>query len=255
MILRAICMPSTNAPKLKGNDPNLSNNFMKQFIFIQSQKSWVVEHLKITDISHIFFNILLVYSHFLFILRLVHDMSKLAQPILMVVISSSIITICVALLIIRIAIVEYLRVVSFIHIIPIVFFLCFIEFKTVDSSDLLLLVVPAFELIVSFSLVFVCCELAGRMSRRFDEISSHINQFKWYLFPNKIKQNLPFVMMNAQKPVYFEYFGTIPCDRQTFQSVSQLCDSDNIYMFYKCDIAKKSALFIRKLYVSKISGG
>ena len=79
--------------------------------------------------------------------------------------------------------------------------------------------VPVFELFVSFNLVFICCELAGRLSDEFVEICSEIERIKWYSLPLKMQQILPFVLIHAQEPVDFECFGSMPCDRETFKRV------------------------------------
>lgn len=80
--------------------------------------------------------------------------------------------------------------------------------------------VPIFEILFSFITLFFTCELAGRLSDEFDKIRLEIEQIDWYLLPLKMQQILPFIMINAQKPVYFECFGSIPCDRETFKRVS-----------------------------------
>lgn len=81
---------------------------------------------------------------------------------------------------------------------------------------------PVFQLFASFGLVFIYCELCGRISTNFDEIKWQISQLNWYLFPMNMHRILPIVMINAQQPVYMECFGSIPSDRSTFQRVSKL---------------------------------
>lgn len=83
----------------------------------------------------------------------------------------------------------------------------------------MILIVPAFELISAFSLVFLICEFAGRLAYQFDNINNIINQFKWYLFPLKIRKILPTILINSQQPVYLECIGSIPCDRETLKKV------------------------------------
>lgn len=69
-------------------------------------------------------------------------------------------------------------------------------------------------------LVFISCEFAERLGMRFDEINDEINNFNWYLFPHGILQKaLPTIMINAQKKVYFECFGSITCNRENFKKV------------------------------------
>lgn len=89
-------------------------------------------------------------------------------------------------------------------------------------------VVPFFELFWSFGLVFIACELAGRMSYEFDDTNATIGQFKWYLFPLKIQQLLPTTILNAQQEVGIECFGSAMCNRETFKMVNQsMCKSPN----------------------------
>lgn len=68
------------------------------------------------------------------------------------------------------------------------------------------------------------CELAGRLSIGFDELSDFIvNQFNWYSFPSEVQQNLPMVMLNAQQTIGFKCFGSHLCNRDTFKKVRMLC--------------------------------
>lgn len=73
------------------------------------------------------------------------------------------------------------------------------------------------ELFWAFSLVFICCELAGRIGNQFDDIDYLINQFNWYIFPYGIQKFLPFVILNTQQEVGFECFGSVMCNRETFK--------------------------------------
>lgn len=84
-------------------------------------------------------------------------------------------------------------------------------------------VIPLFLLIlcgtVALLLVFIICELGQRITDAFEEIGFTIQQSDWYLFPIKIKQMLPMIIANAQKPATIECFGSITCARDTFESV------------------------------------
>lgn len=79
--------------------------------------------------------------------------------------------------------------------------------------------VPIFELLWAFGLVFVTCELAGRITTEFESINDQINQFDWYLFPLEEQQKLPFLMANTQNKVGFKCFGSAMCERDTFKKV------------------------------------
>lgn len=82
-----------------------------------------------------------------------------------------------------------------------------------------MLVVPVFQLMCAFGLVFLACEFCGRCCYRFDGINDVVNQFDWYLFPIELQKSLPMIVNNAQQAFHFECFGSIPCDRETFQKV------------------------------------
>lgn len=83
----------------------------------------------------------------------------------------------------------------------------------------MILITPVFVLFFAFVMVGLTCELCGRISYRFDEIDYIIKDFKWYLFPLKIRKTLPTIMINAQQAVYVECLGSIPCDRETLKKV------------------------------------
>lgn len=84
---------------------------------------------------------------------------------------------------------------------------------------MIVFLVPFVELFWSFGLVSMACELAGRVGNEFGDIDAKIGQFKWYLFPHKIQQLLPIIIINAQQEVGFECFGSMLCNRETFKRV------------------------------------
>lgn len=86
--------------------------------------------------------------------------------------------------------------------------------------DAAILFVTIFYTSYAFGMVFMICELGQRMSNAFEEIEGVIVQFNWYLFPDKLKQMLPIILMNAQDQVAFECFGSIICSREAFRKVS-----------------------------------
>lgn len=100
------------------------------------------------------------------------------------------------------------------HIIQVIFF----DFQA-NGINLVELIIPIVELFVSFVLVLVSCELAGRLTNEFNGINDLLNQFNWYLFPLDVQNLLPIIMANTQQSVYLECFGRIPCDRETFKKV------------------------------------
>lgn len=88
-----------------------------------------------------------------------------------------------------------------------------------EADNLVVFVVPFFELFWSFGLVFITCELAGRVSSKFDDVDATVAQFKWYLFPYDVQKLLPTIISNAQQEVGIECFGSVLCNRETFQKV------------------------------------
>lgn len=82
--------------------------------------------------------------------------------------------------------------------------------------------VPLFEVLWAFGLVFVSCELAEKMSNEYEEIGELIEQFDYYSFPFDFVKMLPLIMLNGQQPVYFECFGSIACSRETFKKVIEI---------------------------------
>lgn len=95
-------------------------------------------------------------------------------------------------------------------------------FQLRDSNNLMILITPLFVLFFAFVMVGLTCELAGRIAYRFDHMDDIIRQFKWYLFPLKIRKNLPTILINFQEAVYIECLGSIACDRATLKKVCQI---------------------------------
>lgn len=92
----------------------------------------------------------------------------------------------------------------------------------------MVIVVPAVELFVAFVLVFISCELADRISVEFEQICNIISTSNWYAFPISYSKMLPTILANAQEDVYFECFGSIPCNRETFKRVGKLINQQLI---------------------------
>lgn len=95
---------------------------------------------------------------------------------------------------------------------------------------------PMVKLFWSFSLVFINCELPGRIGNQFDDIEYLINQFKWYLFPYDVQKILPFVILNAQELVGFECFGAITKLLNRFDCQSLDYEIMNEFDYEVCDI-------------------
>lgn len=78
------------------------------------------------------------------------------------------------------------------------------------------------EMFWAFGAIFIATELCERVNESYDEINYVVNQFDWYLFPIEIQKMLPTIIINTQKPIIFECFGSIRFSRETFKNVSAL---------------------------------
>lgn len=138
----------------------------------------------------------------------------------MILFTWSCITICGGFLIITMGIVES-NAFLFVCLNMCYKFMEFFNLEIFQTSErsLVIIVVPAVELFVAFVLVFISCELAGRISNNFECICDTISNSNWYAFPLSIRKILPIILINAQEEVYFECFGSIPCNRETFKRV------------------------------------
>lgn len=84
------------------------------------------------------------------------------------------------------------------------------------------LLIPSFEILVTFTLLFISCELCGRLSTDFDDIKDLFDQkFDWYLYRLEMQRLLPIILANAQQSVGFPCFGSILCNRETFRKVGE----------------------------------
>lgn len=76
-----------------------------------------------------------------------------------------------------------------------------------------------FYSVCAVNLVFVVCEVGQRFSNAFEELDVLISQTNWYLFPYKVQRMLPMIIVNAQQPIGIKCFGSVFCERGTFQQV------------------------------------
>lgn len=63
------------------------------------------------------------------------------------------------------------------------------------------------------------CEFGEQGTELIFSITDDIVQSEWYLYPQKMKQMLLLVLLNAQKPVEFKIFGNVAANRLTFNQV------------------------------------
>lgn len=160
----------------------------------------------------------LTFSFFSF--RCVCNLADIVQPIFMIVFGANFVTICVAMLSIQIGMVVKSKLI-FVEWILQEKIETFFLLKLQSQSNLMLLATLILELLGTFTFLFVPCELAGRISSRFEDINDLITQFDWYLFPQEVKQTLPLIMIISQQEVGFTCLGSFLCNRATFKKVSR----------------------------------
>lgn len=71
----------------------------------------------------------------------------------------------------------------------------------------------------AFGLVLISCELGQRMTNAFEKFEVVICELDWLLFPVKLQQMLPPLLIIAQQPVRLECFGSNACVRESFKKV------------------------------------
>lgn len=92
--------------------------------------------------------------------------------------------------------------------------------QTHHADNLLELVITLLQVIYSFGVLLLACELGQRVTITFDECTALIDNFDWYLFPIEIQRMLTIVINFAQQPLVVKCFGSAACDRETFKYVS-----------------------------------
>lgn len=75
------------------------------------------------------------------------------------------------------------------------------------------------QIIYSFGLVFMYCELSEQIKMQFEEVNSTLYELNWYTCPMRVQRMMTMIVLMVQQPVDLMAFGGIPCSRQTFKSV------------------------------------
>lgn len=84
-----------------------------------------------------------------------------------------------------------------------------------------MLVITTLEIVYSFGLLLITCEIGQRVNVEFNECSEIIDQFDWYRFPAEIQRMLPLILNFTQQPIDIKCFGSTACNRETFKLVSK----------------------------------
>lgn len=98
-------------------------------------------------------------------------------------------------------------------------FHCFTP-QSKDVVDPVMLWKAISNLLFVFGSVFLACEVGQRFSNLFEDVNDQLDRLNWYLFPMKIQQMLPTILINAQEEVVIGYFGIINATRVQCQKVN-----------------------------------
>lgn len=103
-------------------------------------------------------------------------------------------------------------------------------------DNLAALLITMFEVIYSFGILFIACELCQRVDFAFSECNVMIDQFAWYSVPADVQRMLPLILNFMQQPIELKCFGSSSCDRETFKYVrlttTRHCHSSHDKFFY-----------------------
>lgn len=98
--------------------------------------------------------------------------------------------------------------------------LLFLALQSHHVTDIVILFTSIFYVCDSFGVVFLSCETSQWIINAFEEIEHIFGEYRWYLFPDQVKQMLPMMLMNVQKPIQVQIFGSLSCCREAFKRVS-----------------------------------
>lgn len=73
--------------------------------------------------------------------------------------------------------------------------------------------------ILAIALNFATCEIGHRLENTFNEIHDAFCLLEWYFYPVKVQRMLVLILINTQKPVEINFFGSIACSREQFKRV------------------------------------
>lgn len=96
----------------------------------------------------------------------------------------------------------------------------FFMFQLHQEMNYLILTLIISEAFCGLTAVFLACDFGQRVSDKWKEINSKIDQFDWYSYPNELKRILPTIIAIAQQPIELECFGSFTLSREVFRKVS-----------------------------------
>lgn len=157
--------------------------------------------------------------------RLARDFTSFCQTILLLFSSFYIVGICSQLLLIEIKRVmsNWVAFIQFTLETVVTILFSFLQHQATNHNfqEVLALLIQLFG---SFVCVFGICEFGERVCIAFDEINTKLDQLRWYLLPHKTQTMLLIISIFAQKPIRFNIFGSVSCNRETFKDVSSICN-------------------------------
>lgn len=102
------------------------------------------------------------------------------------------------------------------------FFLNSFVFQSNDAIDAIVLFESIFYGFWALILVFVACETCEHFSGVYDTIYEKVIDLDWYRLPLEMQQTLVIVMIESQKPLPIQFFGSITCGRELFKQASTI---------------------------------
>lgn len=81
---------------------------------------------------------------------------------------------------------------------------------------------PIVSNMCQFSWIFLLCNNGEEVSSEYDTIGDAFFECAWYMFPIKLQNVMPTILIYAQEDVQMAGLGGLPCTRDTFKQVFSL---------------------------------
>lgn len=156
--------------------------------------------------------------------RLVFDMNNIFAFIFIIYFVWSLSTICSALLVVQLKLVEFNHSACFMWFKPSDLHFSFQE----QSFNPLDLVKPMCSVFWSNAIIYLICEYGQMLTNYFDQLSNAFWECDWIAFPKDIQRIFLIIIHNAQQEVIIEIFDKASCSRETFKKARFLHTSEII---------------------------
>lgn len=93
----------------------------------------------------------------------------------------------------------------------------------VDTNNFLLLPGAITAIVTLMPFLFLVCYVGEHVTTVYLDLKDSIYNISWFLCPLDLQRYIVPMLMNADKPVYFESFGTLNCTNDTFKRVILRC--------------------------------